>query len=473
LAAGLILAALVLTALAASRPDPAFAVRIVKMSGHPADAGTKEHLRFCRELGFNALWVDDREAGAWTKAEAPAGPRLDPEFVRLAHWCRHHDVELWVAVHPEREGDAPFVYTDPERERRMLAFLTSLREKAGVHRIVLALEDAPTQLRELSDIFLYGASSAPAHLGLAGRLAGALPPDTALWLFAPAFCDAQLGDGSGPYARPFLDGLPSMPTRIGLVWTGPHVLSQKIGRDDLAATRARLRDRPLLLYDNFPTDDDGDEDDAMALVLGGLRGRDPALRDLVSGYVAVPSMPLAGSRLSLITSAAFLRDPGAYDAEAEIGSAIARLAGGDRSAAGALVTQQLEWGGAVGGRNYWPRSLLNPAVAAGRLQDPAFVDSFTWTVARYPERIAALSKLKDAPFREALLKMMRRRLAIARAVPLAVDYLAKTRSGDPGAAAVLTRIGDERRSTANDADAKRVLELFLTAAGIPATPVAR
>ena len=58
-------------------------------------------------------------------------------------------------------------------------------------------------------------------------------------------------------------------------------------------------------------------------------------------------------------------------------------------------------------------------------------------------------------------------------MPLVVDYLAKMHGGDPGAAAVLTRIGDERRSPANDADATRVLLLFLTAAGIPATPVAR
>jgi hypothetical protein len=53
---------------------------------------------------------------------------------------------------------------------------------------------------------------------------------------------------------------------------------------------------------------------------------------------------------------------------------------------------------------------------------PAFVDSFTWTVDRYPGRMAGLKGLKDTAFREDLLMVMRRRLAVARAMPLTIEY---------------------------------------------------
>lgn len=473
MAAGLRLAALLFAALAAASPDTGFAVRIVKISGPPDAASTREHLQFCRELGFNALWVESSEAGAWTKDEAPEGPRLTPEFLRLARWCKRRDIDLWVAIRPVADSAGRFVFTDPERQRRVLAFASKLREQAGVRRLVLALDDAPAELRELSDIFTLGASSAPAHLTLARRLADALPGDAALWLLAPAHCDAQLGDGNGPYAKPFLAGLPSLPARVGLVWSGPRVLSPSITGADLSATRARLGGRPLVLEDSFPTDDDNVEDDAMALLLAALRGRDPAIREAVSGYVACPPRPLAGSRFTLLTIASFLKDPAAYDPGAATKAAIARLAGRDPAAASALETQQLEWGGALAGRNYWPRSLLNPALAAGRLHDPAFVDSFTWTAERYPGRMKALARLADAPFRGELLRMMRRRLAIARAMPLTVDYLARVRAGDPEAVALLLRIEDERRSWRDDPDARSALDGFLSAAAVPVAASAR
>ena len=40
-----------------ARSDAGFAVRMVKLAGDPADPRTLAHVRFCRALGFNALWV--------------------------------------------------------------------------------------------------------------------------------------------------------------------------------------------------------------------------------------------------------------------------------------------------------------------------------------------------------------------------------------------------------------------------------
>jgi hypothetical protein len=443
-----------------------FAVRMVKLVGDPADPGTLAHVRFCRKLGFNALWVYSHEAGAWTKDRAPQGPVLDPAFVRLAAWCRRHGIDIWVSVNPVADTAERFVFTDPDGERRLLAFMQLLRKEAGVRRVVLSFDDQPTTLRELSDVFRYGASSAPAHLDLARRLASGLPPGVALWLCASVYCDAQLGDGSRPYGKAFLAGLPTLPPTIGIVWTGPRVISPTITRADIEATRARLGGRPILLYDNALVHD-YDEPDALGMVLAPPRGRAPGLRDLVAAYLACPQVPLAGSRLSLEAGADFLHSPADYDPDVSVARAIKRLAGSDPAAATALETQQIEWGRPIGPGDAGVRDVMTAETAAAGLNDPALVDSFTWTVDRYPDRMAALERLADTAFRDDLLRIMRRRLAVARAMPLTVDYLARVRAGRPDAAEVLARIDAERRSWDGDPDALRVLDRFLGAAAVP------
>ncbi len=126
-------------------------------------------------------------------------------------------------------------------------------------------------------------------------------------------------------------------------------------------------------------------------------------------------------------------------------------------------------GGFAGSLNYWPREEANPEVAADRVYDPAFVESFTWTVLRYPDRIEALARAADTAFRDDLIRIMQRRLAIARVMPLTVEYLARLRAGRPDAQEVLARIADERSSWDDDPDAARILDLFLVAAGVPVT----
>jgi beta-N-acetylglucosaminidase-like protein len=449
-----------------------FAVRMVKLVGDPADPATLAHVRFCRSLGFNALWVYSYQAGAWTKERAPEGPLVDPSFIRLARWCRRHGMDVWVSVNPVADTSERFVFTDPDGERRLLAFATLLRKSAGVRRFVLSFDDQPMALRELSDVFRYGASAAPAHLDLASRIASGLPPGVALWLCASVYCDKHLGDGSGPYGKAFLAGLPTLPPTVGIVWTGPAVVSPTISRADMEAARAHLGGRPILLYDN-PLVNEYDEGNALALVLAPPRDRAPGIRDVVAAYLACPQFPPAGSRLSLLASADFLRSPAAYDPDAAVGRAIKRLAGSDRMAATALETQQIEWGRPVDISSGGVREVISADAAATRLDDPAFVDSFTWTAERYPSRMAALFGLADTAFRDDLLRIMRRRLAIARAMPLTIDYLARVRAGRLDAREALARIDAERRSWDGDPDARRVLERFLGVAGVPSVEPSR
>jgi hypothetical protein len=464
--AGFAIAAAAFPAGAGTPTATSFPVRMVKLAGHPGREETLAHVRYCEKLGFNALWVDGDEAGAWSKTEAPRGPSLDPDFVKLARSCRRRGIDIYVSINPVADTRGRFVFSDDDGARRIAAFAGLLRSKAGVGRIVLSFDGQPTELQTLTDVFRYGHSAAPAHLDLADRVFRSLPPGAALWLRASAYCDAHLGDGSRPYAKAFLDGLASLPPNVGIVWTGPTAVSRTISRAELVATKARLGGRPLLLYDGFPANGN-ERDDATALVLGALRGRDPGIRDVVSAYVACPALPLSSSRLSLATIAAFLLDPDRYDPDAAAKAAVGALAGPLPATVDALTTQQMEWGGFVDGRNYWPRDAANPETTGGRVYDPAFVESFTWTAERYPGRIANLEGVADEPFRLELLRAMRRRLAIARAMPLSVEYLARSRAGRADAIETLARIDGERRSWESDPDARHTLERFLIAAGIP------
>lgn len=452
-----------------AEPAPAprpVATRMVKLVGRPGDAETLQHVDFCKSIGFNALWVYSTEAGHWAPGEGSGKPRLDPAFVDLARRATADGIAMWVSINPVADTHEKFVFSDDAGLRRIVAFAKQLRVKAGVTHLVISFDDQPTQLAEFSDIVKFGASAAPAHIDLVRRLAAALPPDTSLWLCASAYCDAHLGDGTGRYAKPFLAGLHELPPTVGIVWTGPRVISPSITRADIEATRARLGGRPIFLYDNFPVNGD-DDADALALILSPLRDREAGLRDVIAGYLSCPMPALGGSRFTLSTVADWLLDPDAYDPKAAVARALDRFSGGDREARKALDTQQIEWGGWIDERNWWPRDALNAGAAGKRLSDPAFVESFTWTADRYPSRMAALERLADRPFRDDLLRVMRRRLAVARAMPLVVEFLARRSAGRADAREVLAQIETQRRAVQDDRETARALNKFLLAADIP------
>ena len=297
---------------ATPKPSP-FPVRMVQLSADLSDPSVMEHLRFCADAGFNAVWVDSGDTGRRTAEGANHGASLSPAFLDLAAWCRKRDWRIFVAIHPSGESGSRFVFHEEEGERRIRKFMRLLRRRAGVRDFVLSFEDQPADLIEPGDITRYGRSSAPAHLDLTRRIERSVGRRDGLWLCASAYCGAHLGDGQGDYSKPFLEGLPSLPARIGIVWTGPSVFSPSITADDLTAARARLGGRKLLLRDNYPYNDDGGRGDALALRLGPLRRRDAALARIVSVYMACPMAELGASRLPLLTISDYLSDPEKYD----------------------------------------------------------------------------------------------------------------------------------------------------------------
>jgi hypothetical protein len=447
----------------AAPPSPT-ASRAFKLSGSPADAAVLAHAEFCVRLGFNAVWVYSHEAGAWTPESAPRGPFLENSFLEFAAWCRERSVRMIVSVNPSADSRGRFVFENRDGERRIRKFF-GLLGRAGVRDVVLSFDDQPLRLTEIRDIVRYGRSTAPAHLDLVRRIERHLGRRDKLWLCASAYCDSQLGDGKGAYARAFLAGLPALARHVGIVWTGSAPISPSIPADSVQAIRERLGQRDILLYDNFAAIEAWGY--PIAAYLGPLRDRDPGLLEKVSVYMACPLYGPGASRLSLLTVADWLENPGGYDADASWRRAIARLGGSDRDAADALRIQALEWRGWDEGRAFRPWDPADSEEAAATLDDPALSAEWRWTVDRYPDRMAALSRLDDGPFRDSLLDLMGRRLAIANVVPAAIEYRARERAGRTDLEPILEEIHRQRAEASKKPSVLGALDRFLGEAGIP------
>jgi len=461
-----ILSALCATVLSANAdlPHTTVSTRIVRVGGPLDSLAVRRHLEFSLDVGFNAVWVPSSQAGRWAAADKPRRPELNPEFRELAHWCRVRGVRLFIAVRPVAESGGAFGFSRPGSAVPILEYLRLLYRETGVEDFVLSFRDAPLKLSELRDVVEYGASAAPAHVALAARLRSTMPEDWRLWLVPAGSSELFLADPGIPYAAALVEPLRRLDERVGLVWTGPLPVSPTIHADDLDAARDRWGSRPVILEDRYPGNL-APQRLALALLLGPLRHRDPRLAQSLAGYLACPMRELAGSRLALLTVADYLRLPAAYAPEISWRSAIARLAGDEPQALEALRTQAVEWGGWIGGHNYHPPSTDNPKTAADSLRDPARVAKWTWVVRRYPERMGRLGASVDPFFREALLAIMARRLAVARAVPLVVELRQHQASGGDAAGSVLERIERERERVRGQPGVLLALERFLFAAG--------
>ena len=188
--------------------------------------------------------------------------------------------------------------TDPEDRAALAAKVAPLLDR-GVDLVVLALDDLPPRPRLGEE---HASLTQWLHDWLDGRAALALVPTE------------YTGTGA---STPYLDALADLPSEIAIGWTGPSVVNDQITVDDARRRRDALGGRPPLLWDNWPVNDAVMAD---RLFLGPLRGRDPGLADVCTGYLANPMVQPRANALPLASVAAFLRgeDPvAAWESEAE------------------------------------------------------------------------------------------------------------------------------------------------------------
>jgi hypothetical protein len=453
---------------ASAAPAPGgFPLRIVKVGGDPAEPLVRAHLDFALSVGFNAIWVPSSVAGLWTQEAAPGGPVLFPAFEGLARRCRERGVRLFVSVNPVADSGGRFRFSERDDVARVRAFYKLLERRAGVRDFVLSFDDQPRELSQASDLAYYGKEAALAHLDLARQVLKGQGRKGTVWLCAAVYCDWHLDDDEyEPYASTFLEELPHLPKKIGIVWTGPDVVSESITKADVERVRGRLGGRAILLYDNYPVNEDP-RHEALALILGPLRKRGADLAEVVAGYLACPMAQLGASRLPLISVGDYLRDPSGYDPDASSKRAQHRLAGSDPAAREALSTQVLEWGGWVDTANYHDGPDANPRALAEKIDRPALVTTWGYTLRRYPSRMDGIRRIEDAVFRDDLLAAMERAYTVSRALPLVQRLRGVRASADPRPdAEVLAELRAVRESARANPNAAKALEIFLEAAGM-------
>lgn len=174
---------------------------------------------------------------------------------------------------------------DPADRDALAAKLAPMLDR-GVELVVLALDDLPPR-----------PGLGEEHAGLTSWLHGWLDGRASLALIPTEYT------GTGG-ATPYLDALSGLPTGVAIGWTGPSVVNDAIGAEDARRRRDALGGRPPLLWDNWPVNDAVMAD---RLFLGPLRGRDPGLAEVCSGYLANPMVQPRASKVALASTAAFLR----------------------------------------------------------------------------------------------------------------------------------------------------------------------
>ena len=320
------------------------------------------------------------------------------EFARLVsliRLCRERGVDFVWAVSPgltirhAKDGDFDLL---AEKFERIAG--------EGVRSFALFLDDIPRELIFKEDRARF-ASLADAHVFIANRLYRRLiksRPDARL-LFCPT---DYYTIKPTPYLETIGRGLdPAIP----VFWTGPKVVPPAITAADARAITNILRRKPLL-WDNYPVNDYN----RRKLNLGPLRGRDPKLPRLLSGYFANPMNEPAASMIPLMTAAEYLRDPAGYDPDAAWRRAVrafAENAGAGRETEAALADFCAAWpAGFFAGE---PPCPMETAAADARFGNSAPLKRILERIPELTALLAAAPGLRDfvaetQPFADGLLK---------------------------------------------------------------------
>lgn len=199
----------------------------------------------------------------------------------------------------------------PEAAARILELWRPWQER-GVRRFCLKFDDVGFEMTVATEL-RFG-SYAAAVRGLLSTLRGGLrerDPGAVLYFLPQTYWwdDPRLGT----YARA-IRAAGGLETDIGLVLTGPRIISRQIDAPGLAAARELFgsRETPALLYDNLGREGDW----------GPLTGREPDLSTMADGVFGERGTPV-----HRLTRLDWLWNPAAYDPETSWRRAILELAG--------------------------------------------------------------------------------------------------------------------------------------------------
>jgi hypothetical protein len=174
-----------------------------------------------------------------------------------------------------------------QQDRAALAAKVDQVLDVGARLVVLALDDIP----------FGGGPQGRDHAELTTWLRDHLGDRAALSLVPTEY----VGLRSTPYLDALAEGVPE---DVPIGWTGVSVVPRSITAAEARARAEAVGGRAPMLWDNASANDAVMTD---RLPIGPLRGRDPALRDELSGYAANPSCQPRAARVHLASAAAWLR----------------------------------------------------------------------------------------------------------------------------------------------------------------------
>jgi hypothetical protein len=266
-------------------------------------------LRFEGQHGMNVYYYAPKDDPYHRKLwREPYPPEQMSALKEVVDAARANFVDFCFAISP----GLSMTYSDDEEFAKLTTKLESVR-KLGVSCFALFLDDVPPELQDPQDQARFK-SVAAAHVYVVNKLYQYLlsqSPENRLTVTPTTYTNDW---GSRDYIREM--GAEVDP-HVKLVWTGTKVVPPRI-----TATEARewgkLLQRKPLLWDNFPVNDGI----PWRVNLGPLRGRDPDLAPVVSGFVSNPMNQAHASMIPLQTVADYLWNSRAYNPETAIERAI-------------------------------------------------------------------------------------------------------------------------------------------------------
>ena len=252
--------------------------------------------RWCADRGMpDSVWAPKDDPVHRERWRDPWPHELRAGFERLA---AEPGVRLGVGLSPGLDVDS-----GSAADRQALGDKARGAVDAGAQVVVLCLDDIPDRPGLGDD---HAALAADLWARLDGRAELALVPTQYV----------------GTRPSPYLSALAArVPAEVPIGWTGEAVVNDAITAASAGARAAALGGRAPLLWDNVPVNDAVMSD---RLFLGPLRGREPALVEGLSGYLANAMVQPRASTLPLSSTAAW-------------------LAGGDPAAAWADEADRLGW----------------------------------------------------------------------------------------------------------------------------------
>lgn len=314
----------------AAQPSP-FAIRgVVEGFYGPAwtPAATADVLAFTGARGMNTFVYapkdDPYQRAQWASPYPPAQLADLRQLVRAA---RAAGVTFVYSLSP----GLSIVYSSASDRAAVEAKLAQLRG-IGVDTFMLSFDDVPDHLQAAPDVSAYHGSLAAAQVDLVNAVYTAergVDPRFRL-MFTPT-------EYWGTTPDAYLRTLAGLNPAIGVVWTGPGVLSPEVTLAQAQAFGAIVGRKPILWY-NYPVNDWTAPSGELAsglpgvqprvLFMGPVRGLAADLGSGLEGVLANPMLEARASEPALASLAAYLQDPASASAPQAAWSAALQAAGG-------------------------------------------------------------------------------------------------------------------------------------------------